>query len=194
MRAAGEVRGREWRKVTGRNLRREAGSGKGVGGGCQTPERGQRGGHRGSFFPRRPFPRQRGGPDAHSREDPGRRLRGPYSLRTLPRIVRPAQGAGGSAAGAGAVRRAAPEGLLPRAAYPPLKTPAAHAGEARAVRPRGGGAGASRGPARGARAAHWPRPMARRRCPDHGPPPAPAPVPPRPAHPASSPRSCGSCL
>lgn len=33
---------RGWRKVTGRNLHREAGSGEGVGGGCQTQKRGER--------------------------------------------------------------------------------------------------------------------------------------------------------
>lgn len=168
--------------MTGRNLRREAGSGKGVGGGCQTPERGQRGGHRRSFFPRRPFPRQRGGPDAHSQEDPGRRPRGPYSLRTLPRIVRPAQGAGRErrSSAAGRSRRSASPGL------PPLKTPAAHAGEARAVRPRGAGRaprgappaepGQPTGPGqwRGAAARTTARPPPRRRF-RRGPPTPPPP-------------------
>ena len=40
-----------WRKVTGRNLHREAGSGTGVGGGCQMPKGGQRERDRSSFSP-----------------------------------------------------------------------------------------------------------------------------------------------
>lgn len=42
-----------WRKVTGRNLHAEAGSGEGVGGGCQREKRGQQEGNRRSFFPRK---------------------------------------------------------------------------------------------------------------------------------------------
>lgn len=193
LRAAGAVRDGEWRKVTGRNLHREAGSGTGVGGGCQTPKRGQSGGHRRPFFPRRRLPRNRGGPDAHREESPGRGLRGPYSLRTLPRIVRPAQGAGRERSGrrssaAGRSRRSGCPGCPPL-----LKTPAAHAGEARRV--RGGGRGGRcerprpRGPGGPLVPANVEAPL-----PGPRPAPRPAPAPPRPAHPASSPRGCRSCL
>lgn len=144
-------------------------------------KRGQRGGHRRSLFPRRHFPKKRRRLDAHSELNPGRRLRGPYSLRTLPRIVRPAQGAGRERSGrrssaAGRSRRSGSLGCLPT-----LKTPAAHAGEAREpgeAPPAEPGRPTGPGQWRGAAA----------------PPPAPAPAPPRPAHPASSPSSCRGCL
>lgn len=113
--------------MTGRNLHREAGSGKGVGGGCQTQKRGQREGDRSSFFLEKEslswFSKNK---DVAPTTATGR-VRGRagtaaemtiQSQDTAEDCTAGSGELGGRAAGTGAVLQAAPECLVPWAARP----------------------------------------------------------------------------